>query len=233
MSADAMATVAPPNSAEADANAEPFTVDDLSTATAVACKTCGQVHAVVALRRGEVAKCIRCGATLHRRTRLGLAGTAAFTLCAILLYVPAYTFPILDLELYGTNTETTVFTGIKLFYRDQQYIMAVVVLMASVIIPVLKLLGLMYLTVSTALGWQRAAKLRTRIYEAIELIGRYAMLDVFALSIWVAVVKVQKLASIHPGPGLLPFGCVVVFTLMATACFDPQSIWDQTKGTAS
>ena len=207
--------------------------EDVSTATAVACKVCGQVHQTVILQRGQVAKCVRCGTTLHRRTRLGLAGTAAFSLCAILLYVPANVLPILTLELYGTDSATTVIGGVRLFYRDQQVIMAGVVLMASVIIPAFKLLALLFLTVTTALHWRRGERFRTKLFQFVETIGRWAMLDVFALSIWVATVKLQRLASIHPGPGLFPFGCVVVFTLLATACFDPQSIWDHDKGTAS
>ena len=110
----------------------PLTSEDVSTATAVACKTCGQVHAVVPIRVGHVAKCVRCGATLHRRTRLGLAGTAAFSLCALLLYVPANVLPILTLELYGTDSgHHRCVGGVRLFYRDQQVIMAGVVLMAS------------------------------------------------------------------------------------------------------
>ena len=228
-----MATVAEPNLDAPDPPAPDDDPDAVSSATAVACKTCGQVHAVVRLERGQVAKCVRCGATLHRRTRLGLAGTAAFSLCAIVLWYPANVFPILHLVLYGTDSETTVFGGVRLFYRDQQFIMAVVVLMASIVIPVVKLAILLFLTVTTALNWRRGERLRTRLFEFVEVIGRWAMLDVFALAIWVGVVKLQRLGSVHPGPGLFPFGCVVLFTLLATACFDPQSIWDHDKGTAS
>ena len=225
-----MTTAPTPFAAVDDVPVEP---EDVTTATAVACKTCGQVHVTVVLHRGQVAKCIRCGSTLHRRTRLGLAGTAAFSLCAILFYVPANAFPILDMELYGTDSETTVWGGVLLFYRDRQYAMAVVVLLASMVIPAVKLLILLFLTVTTALNWRRGEMLRTRLFQFVEAIGRWAMLDVFALSIWVATVKLDRLASVHPGAGLFPFGCVVLFTMFATACFDPQSIWDHDKGTAS
>ncbi len=201
--------------------------------SAVACKVCGEVHAVVQLQSGEVARCVRCGSTLHRRTQDSLSRTAAFTVAAMVLYVPANAFPILHMELYGTDTDTTVWGGVQLFYRDQQVLMAGVVLMASIVIPVLKLLGLLFLCATTAVRWQGGRMLRTWMYRGIEAIGRWAMLDVFALAIWVATVKLQRLATVTPGPGLLPFGCVVLLTLVASFSFDPQTIWDDAKGTAS
>jgi paraquat-inducible protein A len=200
---------------------------------AIACKVCGEVHALEPLQPGEVACCVRCGSTLHRRTHNSLACTAAFALAALLLYVPANTFPILHLELYGTGADNTVMHGAMLFYRDRQYVMAGVVLLASIVIPALKLLGLFFLVVTSAFDWHGGRMLRTWMYRGIELIGRWAMLDVFALSIWVATVKLQRLAQVTPGPGLFPFGCVVVLTLLASACFDPQTIWESEKGTAS
>ena len=201
--------------------------------SAVSCKVCGEVHAVIQLRPGEVAKCVRCGSTLHRRTMDSLSRTAAFTLSAMLLYVPANMFPILHMQLYGTDSETTVWGGVQLFYRDQQVLMAGVVLMASIVIPILKLLGLLFLCITTALNWRGGQMMRTWMYRGIEAIGRWAMLDVFALAIWVATVKLQRLATVSPGPGLLPFGCVVLLTLAASMSFDPQTIWDKEKGTAS
>ena len=220
-----MATAQPP---PAIADVRPATPD-----TAIACKTCGEVHAVVALAPGERATCVRCGATLVRRTTHSLSRTAAFTAAALLLYVPAYYFPILHLELYGTDTDTTVIQGVRLFYRDQEVVMAGVVLMASVVIPAVKLIVLLFLVTTTRFDWHGGRILRTRLFQFVELIGRWAMLDVFALAIWVATVKLQRLATITPGPGLFPFGCVVVLTLLATLSFDPQTIWDSDEGSAS
>ncbi len=214
--------------ARPDVHAPPVT-----RSSAVACKVCGEVHAVVELRSGEVAECVRCGSTLHRRTQDSLSRTAAFTVAAILLYVPANAFPILHMELYGTGSDTTVWDGVQLFYRDRQVLMAGVVLMASIIIPALKLLGLLFLCITTAVRWRGGRMLRTWMYRGIDAIGRWAMLDVFALAIWVATVKLQRLATVKPGPGLLPFGCVVLLTLMASFSFDPQTIWDDEKGSAS
>ena len=200
---------------------------------AIACKTCGEVHEVVQLAPGEKAMCIRCGGELVKRTPYSLSRTAAFTVAALLLYVPAYWFPILHLTLYAEDSDTTVWNGMLLFYRDREYVMAVVVLLASIVIPAVKLASLLLLVTTTRLDWHGGRIFRTRLFQFIELVGRWAMLDVFALAIWVATVKLQKLATISPGPGLLPFGSVVVLTLLATVNFDPQTIWDSDKGSAS
>lgn len=214
-------------------SARPLPAPPVTPDAAIACKTCGEVHAVVQLGPGEIATCVRCGATLVKRTHSSLSRTAAFTVAAMLLYVPAYYFPILHLELYATDSDTTVMNGIRLFYRDREYVMAVVVLLASVVIPAMKLIILLFLVTTTALDWHGGRLLRTRMFQFLELIGRWAMLDVFALAIWVATVKLQRLATITPGPGLLPFGSVVVLTLLATLSFDPQTLWDSDEGSAS
>ena len=213
--------------------APPLPAPPATPETAIACKTCGEVHAVVQLNIGERATCIRCGATLVRRSPHSLSRTAAFTVAALLLYVPAYWFPILHLTLYAEESDTTVWAGMMLFYRDREYVMAVVVLLASIVIPGVKLVALLLLVITTAADWHGGRIFRTRLFQFIELIGRWAMLDVFALSIWVATVKLQKLATISPGPGLLPFGSVVLLTLLATLSFDPQTIWDSDEGSAS
>jgi paraquat-inducible protein A len=201
------------------------------TLAAIACKTCGQVHAQEPLEPGTVAVCVRCGSPLERRTRSSLHRTAAFALTALLLYIPANMFPILRLELYGTYAEDTVWKGVVLFFRSGNYLMAVIVFMASIFIPLLKLLGLFILVLSTGLRFEGAKVLRTWLYRMIEGIGRWAMLDVFVLSIWVAVVKLGSLATVSPGTGLLPFGGVVVFTLLASWSFDPQLIWEKEETT--
>lgn len=198
---------------------------------AIACKICGQVHDLQPLPPGTVATCVRCGSRLAKRTRASLHRTAAFALAALLLYIPANLFPILRLELYGTYAEDTVWRGVVLFFRSGNYLMAAIVFMASILIPVLKILGLLFIVITTISGFERWKLFRTWLFRFIDTIGRWAMLDVFVLSIWVAVVKLGSLASVSPGPGLLPFGLVVIFTLFASWSFDPQLIWEKEETT--
>ena len=106
--------------------------------------------------------------------------------------------------------------------RNGDYAIAAIVFLASIFIPLLKLLGLFFLVATTRLRWAGGKMLRTRIYRVIESIGRWAMLDVFVLAILVSLVKLRSLATIIPGKGALAFAMVVVCTLLASASFDSQ-----------
>jgi len=196
------------------------------TAVAIACKICGRVHALVPLPPGTLARCVRCGSVITRRTTRSLHFTAAFALAALLLYVPANTLPILRLELYGSISENTAWDGAVRLLQDGDYVIATIVFMASIFVPLLKLIGLFFIVATTKFHFSRGKLLRTWVYRFIESIGRWAMLDVFVVAILVSLVKLQGLATVIPGRGLLAFGGVVFFTLLASACFDPQLIWE-------
>ena len=174
---------------------------------------------------GMVAECARCGARLAGHKPNSLARTAAFSLAALLFYVPANVFPILRMELYGVHSENTVWQGCRALFERGETLVAVVVFLASLAIPLLKLLGLFFLVATTAHGSGRGRPLRTWIYRAIDLVGPWAMLDVFLLAILVSLVKLGELATVIPGPGLFAFSAVVVLTIMASSSFDPTLIW--------
>ena len=199
-------------------------------AKTIACKVCGQVHEELPLAPGTFAECVRCGSRLAERSRKSLHRTAALSLAALLLYVPANVLPILRLELYGSVSENTVWDGVVRFYQDRSYFIALIVLLASIVIPLLKLLGLFFVVTTTAFHSRRRLLLRTWLFRFIDSIGRWAMLDVFVVAIWIAVVKMGQLANVQPGRGLMPFGCVVVLTLLASYSFDPQLIWESEAG---
>jgi paraquat-inducible protein A len=193
----------------------------------IACKICGQVHSMPALEAGMAAKCRRCGATIARRTHHSLHLTAALSLAALILYIPANTFPILRLEMYGSVTENTVWQGAVALFRDGDYFIAVVVFLASIVIPLLKLLGLLLLAAAIKLNIGRGKVQRTWLFRFIDVVGRWAMLDIFVMAVLVSLVKLQRLATIIPGKGLLAFTFVVLLTLIASASFDPQLIWEK------
>ncbi len=195
--------------------------------TLIACKICGQVHAIEPLAPASVAHCSRCGSIIQKRTPASLQLTAAFSLAALILYIPANILPILRLEMYGASSENTVWEGCKRLWEDGDVIIAGIVFLASIFVPLLKLLGLIFLVTATKLRLTKWKPLRTRVFRIIDSIGRWAMLDVFVLAILVALVKLQRLATVIPGAGLLAFGGVVVCTLFASACFDPQLIWEE------
>jgi paraquat-inducible protein A len=198
-----------------------------SKSMVVACGICGQAHVMEPLVAGMEAKCVRCGSTITRRTAGSLHLTAALSLAALILFVPANIFPILRLEMYGASSENTVWDGCVRLYQDGDLAVAVIVFLASILIPVLKLLGLFFLVMATKLNFSRWKLQRTWMYRTIDTIGRWAMLDVFVLAVLVSLVKLQRLATIIPGKGLLAFSCVVVLTILASASFDPELIWEK------
>jgi len=103
------------------------------------------------------------------------------------------------------------------------------VFLASIVIPLLKLLGLAFLVASVKFGSGRRLRGRTRIFQFIDAVGPWAMLDVFLLAILVALVKLGDLARVVPGPGLVAFTCVVVLTMLASQSFDPKLIWNRDR----
>jgi paraquat-inducible protein A len=111
--------------------------------------------------------------------------------------------------------------------QHDQWFVAVIVFLASMVIPMVKLAGLFSLVVTARLGWGRRLRSRTQLYKFIDAIGPWAMLDVFLLAVLVALVKLSTWATIIPGPGLFAFTAVVVLTMLASAAFDPKLIWER------
>jgi len=196
-------------------------------ATRITCTVCGQSQQLPELHPGWSASCCRCGSALAEHRVATTGRTLALTLAALVFYLPANLYPILRMDWHGLYTESTVWQGSVHLYQSGEWLVASVVLLASIVIPLLKLLGLLSLVAAGKLTptlWRRQ---RFHVYRFIEVIGPWAMLDVFLLAILVALVRLGQLASIMPGPGLLAFTALVVLTILATASFDPRSIWEE------
>jgi paraquat-inducible protein A len=189
--------------------------------TIVACETCGLVQRLPELAPGTVAECARCGRRLRKHEVNALGRTAAFTLAALIFYVPANIYPILRMELYGLHSENTVWEGCQSLYEHGERLVALIVFLASMLIPFLKLVGLLYLVATVKLRSRRRQFGRTWVYRTIDVIGPLAILG--------SLVKLGELATVLPGRGLLAFTAVVVLTILATMSFDPVSIWDPEK----
>jgi paraquat-inducible protein A len=200
----------------------------MAAETMVSCDTCGLVQAVEPLGPGMVAECTRCGSFLAARRSTGsLHATAALSLAALVLYVPANVYPIMKMYLHGAYSESTVWDGIKILMDHHEWAVAIIVFMASMVIPLVKLAGLFSLVVTSRMGWGRRLRGRTHLYKFIDAIGPWAMLDVFLLAVLVALVKLQGWAEVLPGTGLLAFTAMVVLTMLASAAFDPKLIWQR------
>lgn len=191
----------------------------------MACATCELVQRVEGLGPGAVARCARCRTVVAREKSRSGSRTAAFSLAALFLYIPANTYPILRMDYMGRYSESTVWDGVVTLYRDGMWFVATVVFLASILVPLLKLLGL-FVLVGMA-GSRRRRLERTWIYRIIRWIGPWAMLDVFLLSVLVALVKLGEFATVVAGPGIIAFSAVVVLTILASSSFDPRLIWKE------
>jgi len=198
-------------------------------ATNIVCETCGLMQQVEKLEPGARAECCRCMSIIGSRKINSLGRTAAFSLAALILYIPANIYPILRMNYYGAYSENTVWEGCVNLFNDDQWFVAGIVFLASIVIPFFKLLGLFFLVITTKLRSARGRQQRTWIYKIIAVIGPWAMLDVFLLSVLVALVKLQQIATVLPGRGLLAFTGVVLLTILASASFDPKLIWEETE----
>ena len=192
----------------------------------VACKTCGLVQEAESDADRLDLECSRCGDRLRTDHPASRARTMAFSLAALFLYVPANIYPMLTMQYLGRETENTVWGGVRALYNDHLESVAILVFCASMLIPVLKLAGLLFLVLNRRARWRR---FRTIVYKIICQIGPWAMLDVFLLAIMVALIRFGQFATVVPGPGILAFAAVVVLTLLASASFDPRLIWTEEK----
>ncbi len=191
----------------------------------VCCPTCGLAQRVALLRPRESALCTRCESVLDEPRAASVVPSMAFALAALIFYVPANLFPILSMQRYGLHSETTVWQGVVELARSNDWFVAAVVFTASIVVPLVKLAALFLLGATSQLRTRRWRRERTLVYRFIEVIGPGAMLDVFVLAVLVSLVRLGSVATVLPGPGLLAFTFVVVFTLLASAFFDPKLIW--------
>ncbi|CAH2931482.1 MAG: Paraquat-inducible protein A [uncultured Paraburkholderia sp.] len=193
----------------------------------VACHCCGLVQSRSAHATNQ--HCVRCRSPLHERRPESLTRTFGLLLAAALLYIPANLLPIMHTSSLGGAEEDTILGGIAYFWRSGDWPLAAIVFVASVMVPMLKLAILTLQTVTAYRGsdWQPLE--RARLHRMVERIGRWSMLDVFVVSLTVALVHFGSLAQITAGPGALAFGSVVVLTMLASNEFDPRLIWDNVR----
>ncbi len=192
----------------------------------LSCHVCHKV-CDASLRDGMAAFCPRCGGALHFRKADCLRRTWAFLITAIILYIPANLYPIMTVMSLGKGKPDTIISGIFALYNSGLWYLALIVFLASIFVPLLKIVGLAMLLLSVQFNviWQPV--MRTKLYHFIEKIGRWSMLDVFMVSLMIAVVSLGNAAKVYAGLGLRFFGLVVIFTILATLSFDCRLFWDQ------
>ena len=192
----------------------------------VACHECGRVHP------SGVATCLRCGAALSSRDPFSLQKVWAWWLAGLMAYLPANLYPMLITTSLGKTAENTLLGGVIELVHIGSYGVAGIVFFASIMIPIGKMFAIPYLAVKVARPDSRSAHLRHWLFEVVEFIGRWSMIDVFVVAILSSLVQLGGVVSIKPGFAALCFALSVAFTMLAAISFDSRLIWDADKGNA-
>ncbi|MDM0047168.1 paraquat-inducible protein A [Variovorax dokdonensis] len=188
----------------------------------LACHHCGTVW-----RGAQVGQaCGRCGTHLHRRKTDSLRRTWALLIAAAILYLPANLLPVMvTRSLFGTQYDT-IMSGIIYFWVTGAWGLAVIIFVASFLVPLFKLVVLALLAIAAARHSRWRREERAKLHRIVEFIGRWSMLDVFVVSLLTGLVQIHGFAEIRAGVGIAAFGGVVVLTMLASLSFDPRLTWD-------
>jgi paraquat-inducible protein A len=193
---------------------------------AIACTACELL--VTGAQPGGA--CPRCGAGLHHRKPYSFRVTAALVAASFMLYVPANALPVLTLVSFGDEQSNTIITGVLELIHNRLWPLAIIVFLASIVVPLLKLCGLTWMLLATLQGSPRTLVARTRFFRLIDTIGSWSNIDVFVASVLVGLLQFGAIAQARAGAGLVAFAAVVILTMIATRTFDTRLMWDASQG---
>jgi len=197
-----------------------------ASASLLSCHSCNLLSKMSGSHGHAHALCPRCGAPLHQRKTNSLTRTWALVIAAFIFYIPANVLPITVVTSLGKTQADTIMSGVIYFVLTGMWPIALVIFVASVAVPLIKLFVLSYLLISVQRKSRWRPEDRTRLYRIAEAVGRWSMVDIFVVTILVALVKLGGLATIDAGPAASYFAAVVVSTIFAAMSFDPRLIWD-------
>ncbi|WP_193214372.1 paraquat-inducible protein A [Luteolibacter marinus] len=188
------------------------------------CHLCGKVSPVT------LGHCPRCHSTLHLRKPHSLARTWAFLVAALAFYLPANLLPMMTIGGFGGDSSDTIMSGVINFWHKGDTLVAAIIFTASILIPILKMLALVWLCLAASGVTAASPKALSRLYHLTELVGRWSMVDVFVVAILVCLVQIGAISTVTPGPAIVSFAAVVVLTMFAAMSFDPRLLWDRQHG---
>ena len=186
----------------------------------IACQNCGKVHPQ------DQTVCTRCESYIASRKPNSLQQVWAWLIAGLIMFVPANIYPMLKTSTLVEETESTILGGVVDLVHHGSYGIAAVVFVASIIIPISKFLAVIYLAISVQRRSIMNMHQRHKLYDIVEFIGRWSMIDVFVVAILSALVQLNTIATINPGIAAVSFALSVVFTMLAAQSFDPRMIWD-------
>jgi paraquat-inducible protein A len=201
-------------------------MSNLATGRSLGLLLCLDCRATVRGTKAAHLHCPRCHARLHERKPHSLIVTTVLVVCAALLYIPANVLPVMNTRTIFDDEQDTIMSGVLVLLQSGSWPIALLVFVASIVVPLLKILALGLLLFS---AWRRSPRRRlqrSELYRMVEFIGRWSMLDIYAISLLATLVQVQSFASVIVGWGAWAFAAVVVLTLLAARTFDERLLWD-------
>lgn len=196
-----------------------------------ACRCCGYVQEF--RPDGDIDACDRCGSRIHKRRPDMAPRVWALLIAAAIVYIPANVLPMMEIRSMLGRSEHTILGGVVELWELGSWDLAVIVFVASVVVPITKLLALSVLMLVRSWKGAGVQRQRTRLYELIEFIGQWSMLDVFVVILMTAMANFPGLSQIIAGPAAASFGMVVVLTMLAAMSYDPRTGWDKGLAAAS
>lgn len=173
--------------------------------------------------------CPRCGVIAAPRRKHSLQWTLALLFTSLIIYIPANLLPIMVTETLGTPYPSNIMAGVILLWSDGSYPVALVIFIASIMVPSLKMLAIGWLCWNASGRGQRDSERMHLIYEIVEFVGRWSMIDVFVIAVLSALVRMGQLMNVYPATGALLFALVVILTMIAAMTFDPRLTWDRVR----
>lgn len=190
----------------------------------ISCRNC---HKVYEKDNYNEFICTRCKHKVTRRIDNSLQISLALVICAILLYIPAMLYPIMEVTKFGVNIQSTILEGVISFLDMESYFIAIVIFTASVVIPMIKLVGLLFIFISLKINVKMQNKTKILIYKFIETIGKWSMIDIYVVAILASVVQLDEIFNIKGGLAATSFALMVILTMIAANRFDTRIIWDE------
>jgi len=200
------------------------------TALASGLIQCPDCHFLTKKRdRAIKTRCPRCNARFSFETSTSLTRTWALLISSLILLFPANLLPIMTVTYLGDKEPNTIMDGIEHFMQSGDYFIALLIFVASILVPVFKITGIILIMISIRKKWKTWLRHKTLMFRIIKFIGRWSMLDIFVIAIMVALVNLGTLTTIVPAPAATYFAGVVVLTMVAANTFDSRLIWEDTE----
>ena len=190
----------------------------------ISCKNC---HKMYEKENYNDFVCTRCNHVVQKRIKNSLQVSLALTICATLLYIPAMVYPMMEVTRLGVKIESTILEGVISFLDMESYFIAIVIFTASVVIPLIKLVGLLFIFISLKINVKMQNNKKILIFKFVEAIGKWSMIDIYVVALLASIVQLDELFNIKGGIAATSFALMVILTMIAANRFDTRIIWDE------